>query len=370
MNITVNRKEFINALSIGGVMAGKAKSMPILGLTKITVGHLLLRVQSFDLECSICKECNVISADDVGEFCISGSDLIKALKSLNGEDVSLHIDATTLSISHASGKMEMPITESDAFPNISQGNAGDSNSFVLSSDWLKEWIGVGRNFVSTDEFRIVMNGLYMHITSSSIEVCATDAHKLYTDKIDGLNFADYVDIEAVLSSRAFAPLMSILNDNSEVTMCIDNKNFEFITHDTVLTCRKVEGNYPNFKAIIPNHPTAVMVNKDALMSAVNRVSLFANKETSLVKINVLENTIILEGQDIDFRSASTDKVDCNMLRGNTLSIGAKGNFLNICLASVFADDVVMEFENANRPIVFQDGLRPLKRLVLMPMLVQ
>jgi DNA polymerase-3 subunit beta len=369
MTIKVDRKEFIDALTIGSAMDGKAKTMPILNLTKITTSQIAMTITSFDLECSITKRCDVISCDTIGEFCVCANDLIKAIKALKNDEITLVVDNNLLTILHASGTMSMPVQNATTFPAISQGEDFDEHVYVLSSGCLKEWVMISRNFVADDDFRPIMNGMYIHVTPSNVEVCATDAHKLYTDSID-VDYVSGVDIEAVLPSRAFSPLLTILNGVDEVTMNVDDKNFIFTTNDTTLTCRKVEGNYPNFKAIIPNHPTAVELNKTEFIQALSRVALFVDANTSLVKLNVSSNKIDMEGSDIDFAKMSKDSVNASMTRGESLSIGAKANFLTICASNVFSDNIIVEFGAFNQPMLLKDSMRPNKTILLMPMMIQ
>lgn len=369
MIIKVNRKEFINALTIGSAMEGRAKTMPILNFTKITTSHLAMTITSFDLECSITKRCDVVSCDTIDSFCVCATDLLKAIKALRNDEITLVVENNLLNISHASGTMSMPVQDATIFPSISQDAGTDYQNCVLPSEQLKEWIGVGRYFAADDDLRPIMNGMYMRVTPSSVVVCATDAHKLYTDSID-VDYAHDVDVEAILPSRAFTPLLTILNSVDEVTMSVDTKNFVFTTGDTVLTCRKIEGNYPNFRAIIPTHSTMMEVVKDEFMQSLSRVSLFADSTTSLVKLNVCAQKIDMEGSDIDFSKKSNDSVGAIMWRGETLSIGAKADFLAICASNIVSNNIVIEFGASNKPILLKDSMRPNKTILLMPMMIQ
>ena len=368
MNITVNRKEFLNALSIGGAMAGKNNTLPILNTAKIELIDELIIISSLDLECAITSRMLAISNDEDGAFCVSAGDLTKAIKSLNSENITMNVKGGMISIKHSSGVMEMPTLDASAFPSLSNGHEDDKNIVSFPSGFLKEWLLVSRNFVSTDEFRIVMNGLYMNITPSSIEVCATDAHKLYTDKRD-ITLNERVNTEAVLSTRAFAPLLNILDTTDTIHMLVDDKNFTFSTPNTELKCRKVEGNYPNFRAVIPSHTKQVTIDKNEFLSAVNRVALFSDKGTSLVKLNIFPDSIVLDGKDIDFNMASMEKVSATADNGHTTSIGAKSAFLALCIRSISSDNITMLYGNECQPMLFTDDLCPNKKLVLMPMLI-
>lgn len=362
MQTTILKKDFINALTIGGAMAGKNKTLPILESAKVEVSADTLSVHSFNGESWVTKQTKVESADTTFAFCINPNDLTKVLKSLVEEVVTFAIEGNLLRISHIKGTIEMPIVQSDAFPQAQEVSEG--TSLTLNTDKVKEWLSIATNFVANDELRPVMNGIYLYGKDGRMGVCATDAHKLFTDSIESV----CEEFGVIIPSSAFRPLKDMLGTNG-VSVVIGTKNISFTTSDSALHCRLVEGNYPNFKAVIPqNNGVAVKVSKSELLDSVNRASLMANKTTSLLKLSVGDSVMGIEAHDMDFSTKASENVKVEKT-GEDVTIGVKSEFFATCLGIVGAEDVVLRLGDERRPVLFEDSLCKDRVMLVMPMMI-
>lgn len=370
MRIKVETKQLINVLGTASVVTCKNKtSVPILDCAKFEVTDKRLRVTSYDTECSIAISTNIVESSNNGEFCVRANELCKALKTLNDSVVTLNVENDELTIEHNSGQMSMPAYDAKAYPTIDYGDATSATSVKIPSALLKEWVSTARFFASEDELRPSMMGLYISINNGNVEVCATDAHKLYTDKTQ-IDVPATLNVEAILSTRAFSPILAVVDSCVNVLATINNKNFIFhIGDDIIVTCRKVEGNYPNFRAIIPTHTNSVRTNKDEFLKAISRVAMFADKTTALVKMTMMRDIVKLEALDVDFAKKATDSVASILTGEDNKTIGARGDFLSICLSNVLSENVTMEFGDFNRAFIFKDDATPNKTILLMPMMI-
>lgn len=363
MQTTINKKDFINALTIGGAMAGKNKTLPILEYAKVEVTTDTLAIHSFNGESWVTKQTKVASADTSFAFCINASELGKALKSLAEEVVSFSIEGTTLTINHFKGTMEMPIAPAEQFPQAQEVSEG--TSLTLNAEKLKEWLSIVPNFVADDDLRPVMCGMYLFADNGKLGVCATDAHKLFTDSIA---FDCDSEFGVIVPSSAFRPLKDMLGAN-EIGVVIGTKNISFTTSDSALHCRLVEGAYPNFNAVIPrNNSVLVKASKSELLDSVSRASLMANATTSLLKLSVSSSSMDIEGSDIDFSKKAKDSVSIEKT-GADVTIGVKAGFFATCLGAVDSEDVVLKMENSQRAIVFEDAMNTNKVVLVMPMMI-
>lgn len=363
MQTTINKKDFINALTIGGAMAGKNKTLPILKSAKVEVTSDTLSVHSFNGESWVTKQTKVESADTSFAFCIKPNDLVKALKSLAEEVVTFVVEGNLLRIEHFKGTMEMPILPSERFPSAQTTEEGVNIS--LNVDKVKEWLSVATNFVANDELRPVMTGMYIYGKDGRMGVCATDAYKLFTDSIE----SDCEEFGVILPSSGFKPLLNIIANVSEVSAVIGTKNISFTTSDSALHCRLVEGAYPNFNAVIPsNNSVSVKASKSELLDSVSRASLMVNATTSLLKLSVSDSTMDIEGSDIDFSKKAKDSVSVEKT-GADVTIGVKTGFFATCLGAVDSEDVILKMENSQRAIVFEDAMNTNKVVLLMPMMI-
>lgn len=362
MKISIERKKFLDALTIGGAMAGKNKTLPILEFAKVEISANTIAVHSFNGESWVTKQTKVESADTSFAFCINPNDLAKVLKSLVEEVVTFAIEGNLLRISHIKGTIEMPIVQSDAFPQAQEVSEG--TSLTLNADKVKEWLSIATNFVANDELRPVMNGIYLYGKDGRMGVCATDAHKLFTDSIE----SDCEEFGVIIPSSAFRPLKDMLGTNG-VSVVIGTKNISFTTSDSALHCRLIEGNYPNFKAVIPqNNGVAVKVSKSELLDSVNRASLMANKTTSLLKLSVGDSVMGIEAHDMDFSTKASENVKVEKT-GADVTIGVKSDFFATCLGIVGAEDVVLRLGDERRPVLFEDSLCKDRVMLVMPMMI-
>ena len=363
MQTTILKKDFINALTIGGAMAGKNKTLLILESAKVEVTTDTLSVHSFNGESWVTKQTKVESADTTFAFCINPNDLVKALKSLTEEVVTFVVEGNLLRIEHFKGTMEMPILPSEHFPSAQTTEEGVNIS--LNAEKLKEWLSIVPNFVADDELRPVMTGMYLYAKGGTLGVCATDAHKLFTDSIA---FECDSEFGVIVPSSAFRPLKDMLGAN-EIGVVIGTKNISFTTSDSALHCRLVEGAYPNFNAVIPrNNSVSVKVSKSELLDSVSRASLMANATTSLLKLSVSDSAMDIEGSDIDLSKKAKDSVSVEKT-GADVTIGVKAGFFATCLGAVDSEDVVLKMENSQRAIVFEDALNTNKVVLVMPMMI-
>lgn len=362
MQTTILKKDFINALTIGGAMAGKNKTLPILEFAKVEVSADTLAVHSFNGESWVTKRVNIAESNGEYAFCANPSELIKALKSLSEEVVTFAIEGTTLVINHIKGVIEMPILPAEQFPMAQVTK--DGIALTLNADTLRIWLGIVGDFTANDDLRPVMCGMYLYARDGRLGVCATDAYKMFTDSVEG----DYDEFGVIVPSSAFRPLKYML-DTQELGVVIGAKNISFTTSDSELHCRLVEGNYPNFNAVIPrSNSVLVKASKSELLDSVQRASLMANKTTSLLKLSVSDSTMEIEGSDIDFSKKAKESVKVDKT-GNDVVIGVKAEFFATCLGALDSEDVVLKMENSQRPIVFEDAFCEDKVVLVMPMMI-
>lgn len=363
MQTTINKKDFINALTIGGAMAGKNKTLPILEFAKIDVEADHLAVHSFNGETWVSKSTKIEETSATGSFCVNPSELIKALKTLAEEVVTFQPSGSILVIDHYKGTMEMPLVEARAFPVAQVTEDGVRVNIIV--DKMKEWLSIASDFVAQDELRPVMNGLYLYAKDGILGACATDAHKLWHDTVE----CPCENFGVILPASGFKSLLSMLDGASDVVATIGSKNISFTTINSALHCRLIEGNYPNFKAVIPtNSAIEVKVHKGELVDSVGRVGLFANKTTSLLKLGVTGSSMNIEGNDINFSRKASENIAVES-SGGDIAIGVKGDFFSICLAHIASDEIVLKMSTPDKPIVFEDSAELGKVILVMPMLI-
>ncbi|MDE6510756.1 MAG: DNA polymerase III subunit beta, partial [Muribaculaceae bacterium] len=132
----------------------------------------------------------------------------------------------------------------------------------------------------------------------------------------------------------------------------DDKSAIFSFGDFRLGCRFVKGNYPNYNRVIPqDNPNELTVDRQVLLAAMRRVSLFASKASSLVKMTMVDNVITLQAQDLDYSTKADERIGCSY-EGSPLSIGFNSAYMLEVLNNLPGDQVIVKLSDPGRPGLF------------------
>lgn len=214
-------------------------------------------------------------------------------------------------------------------------------------------VGINKTIFATadDELRPVMNGVYINLEPQSVTFVATDAHKL-------VKYASETAAEAtasfILPKKPANLLRGLLpKEDGEITVEFDDKNVLFRLKNQVLICRLIEGNYPNYNAVIPaNNPNKVFVDRLELLNAIRRVAVCSNQSTNLIKLDISKGTINLTAQDLDFSVSAQESLPCDY-EGEDIVIGFKSTFLIEILSNIETTTVLVELADSTRAGVFK-----------------
>lgn len=362
MKFTINRKQFIDGFSVGSSMAGKAKVLPVLDNAKVVIKGSSAIVTSNSTQNCITKKVCLLGSDEDIEFLVNPNDLLKALKSLRDNELTIDVSSTTLRIEHNRGRMELPILDAMEFPVMEKIES--ANVYTIDSERMYLWLNKARDFASTDELRPIMCGMLLYARDGQIGACATDTRILFADSYD----AETTDnVECIIPSTSFGALQMMLNGTSEVQMMMNDKNISFKTSDARLICQLQIGRFPDFNRVIPTGNTiSVRLGKDDILDAINRVGLFADKSHSLVKMDIQGMMCRLSGSDMTFGKSATDECMCEH-DGDDIRIGVSAEFLVKCINNLSDGDVVMTFSEPSRPILFKDSANERMKMLMMPM---
>ena len=365
MKIVLDKKEFVKALQVGGSFAGKNKFLPILDCVKIKVGVDKLTVVSTDSENAISKRLNGITSDEEGTFCMNINDLVSYIKLINSDEIEINVNGNTAEVKHTKGSFTFPVENDDEFPSIKP----DDNCVEVSINaaLLNNWIADGKSFVSSDELRPVMNGLYIYCKENELGCCATDGHALFTDnvEVDGMP-----DFSFVLNKNAFKPVCDAIQSIEEVKVKVGTRNVMFVADGVSVIARQQEGRFPSFKSIISNDNNIIVrADKKQMIDSVLRCTVSENKASNLIKLSFIKNTLNIESEDVDYNKKSIEEIDCE-INAEMKCIGFKSTLLIRILNAISTPNVVINMKDPTRAAIFkEDDTESNKIYLLIPMML-
>ena len=367
MKITLDKKEFVKALQVGGSFAGKSKVMPILDCVKIKVGLDKLTIVSTDSENAISKKMEVLESDGNVTFCVNYKDFSSYVKLVSGDVVSLVVNEKEIEVKHEKGNVTLPLTDAEEFPAFKQ----DDNfiDFAIDSYVLNNWIVDAANFISDDMLRPQLNGVYIYRRDMEVGCCGTDGHKLFYNhfKDESTDFFEFI-----INKNSLSSVCNICKSTSSVRMKIGFKNTTFIGENITLLMRNVEGRYPSHKSVIRNdNNISVVVCCNEMKEAIYRCNVSDGKNNSLVKLEIKDDELVLSSQDIDYGVKAIERL--GVKSDGEITIGFKSDYLLDILNTINTEKCLIKLKDESKAGIFYEyddnEISSNKLSLLMPVIV-
>ncbi len=347
-------------------------ALPILDCFLLSLKGNELTLTAADTETRLETKVEVSNAEGEGSLAINSKNLLDPLRELPDQPLTFEVNDETLEvfIYYHNGKYNFVGLKGDEYPQPKSLKDGVI-SINMPAGILFD--GINRTVFATadDELRPVMNGIYFDITADNITFVASDGHKLVRviqNDVKGDGRSSFI-----LPKKPANLLRSLLpKESGDVEIKFDENNAYITMSNFMMICRFVEGRYPNYNSVIPqNNPNTVELDRLAFLNALKRVSVFSNPASSLVKLQLSENKILVSAQDIDFLTSAEETIPCNYA-GNVMNIGFKGVFLIDILNNIPSSDVRIELSDPSRagiivPLENEEGQDMLT--LLMPMML-
>jgi len=319
--------------------------LPILEDFLFEVDKNRLTVVATDLE-TVMKVQLDVEARETGRVCIPAKILIDSLKNISDQPLTFNIDKSFgVEMTSDNGKYKVMGENPDNFPK--EPVADDTSSFTMSSTALVTAINKSLFAVSTDDLRPAMTGVFFEMTKDSLQFVATDAHRLVRYKRTDVKCPKNDSL--IVPKKPLNLLKSALPDNEDELTISYNSNHLFIQHGTTqMSCRLIDARFPDYKVVIPvDNPYKLTVNKSDFQGALRRVSIFSNKSTNQVVLNISGSELQLAAQDIDFSFEGNERMKCQYT-GEDLQIAFNAKFLIEMLNAAETEEVVIELSTPTK----------------------
>lgn len=348
MNFIVSSAALFSHLQAVSRVINSKNALPILDCFLFELQDGTLSITASDSETTMVTSVEVNESDADGCFAVTAKTLLDALKEIPEQPLSFCINMNTMEITvqYQNGKYSLVGQNADEFPQVTMLS---ESAVRVELDAQILLGGINRAVFATadDELRPVMNGIYFDITTDDITMVASDGHKLVrcrTLAAHGNERAAFI-----LPKKPASLIKNLLpREEGNVTIEFDERNAVFTLEKFRMVCRLIEGRYPNYNSVIPqNNPYKIIIDRLMLIGALRRVSIFSSQASSLIKLRMQENLLVVSAQDIDFSTSAEETLVCQY-GGAPMSIGFKSTFLVDILNNISAEEVVIELADPSR----------------------
>ncbi|MBS1573703.1 MAG: DNA polymerase III subunit beta [Bacteroidetes bacterium] len=319
--------------------------LPILEDFLFEVEKNKLTVVATDLE-TVMRIQLAIEAKDSGKVCIPSKILLDSLKNIPDQPLTFNIDKSfSIEITSDNGKYKIMGENPDNFPK--EPASDETTSFTMTASALVTAINKTLFATSTDDLRPAMTGVFFELDKKGVQFVATDAHRLVkykrTDAKAAKNDSFIVPRKPLNLLKAAIP-----GNEDEITLSY-NSNHLFVKHGTTqMSCRLIDARFPDYKVVIPvDNPYKLTVNKSDFQGALRRVSIFSNKSTNQVALNISGSELQLTGQDVDFSFEGNERMKCQY-DGEDITIAFNAKFLIEMLNAADSDEIKIELSTPTK----------------------
>ncbi len=332
--------------SISGVLSTN-NTLPILDNFLFELSDKQIMISASDLETTMSARIHVDMSEGEGAVAIPAKILLDTLKTFSDIPVTFDIDAGHFGVTLVAGegKYRLAGQNGEEYPQALP--VEDASSIDLESQVLFRAIGKTLFAASHDDLRPVMAGVCCELSPEGTTFVATDAHKLV--RYRRLDLKTDKSASLILPKKPLNQLKHILSHDEEVVRIeYSETNARFSFRNITLTCRLIDGRYPNYSAVIPaKNPNVLTVDRQLFLNAIRRVSIFSNQTTYQVKFKLAGSELILTAEDLDYSNEARERLECHY-EGSDLEIGFNSKFLVEMLNNLETEQVVLSMSESNR----------------------
>jgi DNA polymerase-3 subunit beta len=251
----------------------------------------------------------------------------------------------------------------DDFPPVIP--AAPSSWIPLEARALREMLQQTSFAISHDENRYALNGVLFSVQGREVRLVATDGHRLAIS-VRALGGEGADPVTGIVPRKAVTELLRVLGNSEDIRVALTDNQFVLQMPTFVLTARLIEGQFPNYEAVMPKgHPGRFLVPRAALQGALRRVAVIAEERNKPVKLTVTPAALKLSASSQELGEAEeTIDVDYS---GQEVTMGFNSRYLLDALTPVEKDPVAFEFKDALSPGIVKSAEGEGYCCVIMPM---
>jgi DNA polymerase-3 subunit beta len=347
LKLTTNREELVSKLSIvSRAVSTRAATQALSGvLLSANEGNLTLTATDLDLGLRTDLEAEI---ENEGSVLLPGRLLAEVARSL--ADTKVEIEAREaqqdVEIRSGSSSFHLRVLPAADFPQLPE--AGDQAGLKIPAPALQASIDLVARAASRDDMRPVLTGVFVTAAGKEMTMVATDSYRLAVKRTE-LETELGGEIEANIPARALRELSRILSAEGaeEAGIWLLANQAVFVAGSITLTTRLIEGQFPNFRQLLPeSYEHDVRLPRSDFLDVARRVSQLAQRNAPLrLSLRQGELTVAAETPDVGDATETMPAA----FDGEELEIGFNPEFLKEGIESVAGDEVLLRLISPLRP---------------------
>ncbi|MFC1467175.1 DNA polymerase III subunit beta [Verrucomicrobiota bacterium] len=345
MKLLVEKAVILEALQKVQSIVGQRTTLPILSNVLIQAEGDTLSLMTTDLEVSV-KTSVEADITEAGATTLPARRLFSICREMPNPQIEIDVDVNNVaSISSGAAFFKLVGLPEEDFPPLPVFDS--TAAYTLDQSVFKEMLQKTSYAASTDESRYILNGSLLSFKEGHLTIVSTDGRRLALIEQE-VNFPVAAESNFVIPTKTVNELIKTLGEENELKISSTETQVSFEFSNILIISKLIEGTYPNFRQVIPAHSEQrVAIDRDVLLTALKRVSLLSDAQTSSVKLSFGENQLELVTNTPEVGEAR-----------ETLPIKYDGPEITIAFNPVFVMDPLKHLESDEVYFELTDELSP------------
>lgn len=360
MKFKINQDHFSNGLQQVLNVVATRSTMPILSnvLIEAEEGHISLTTTNLDLgiRCRIKAE-----VSDTGSITLPVRKLATIVRELPVNEVFVETSENNQAKITSGGSLfKIMGISSEEFPPLPTFE--NRKVFELSQEELVGMLKSVSYAQSTDENRYILNGVYFNFADDKLTMVATDGRRLGLTALE-LDVSDDNAGSLILPAKTVGELERLVGKGEKVNVAFNDRQAAFeiaideagdsgLVDHLYLVSKIVEGNYPNYRQVIPKETEhRVKIERELMLECVHRAALVTSDKSNSVKLKVSKNLLEISGQSTEYGESHESMAIA--YDGPEVQVAFNPQFLMEPLKALTKDEVFFEFKDELSPGLFK-----------------
>jgi DNA polymerase-3 subunit beta len=314
-------------------------------MLRAAAGKLHLAATDMEISLRVSLE---VQVEEEGAVVVPGRLLADIVRLLPPGDVTLEYQPAegVLHLTSGSASYRLNTYGPEDFPRLPE--VDPESVFTVERAAFLDTVGrVGRS-ASRDESRPVLTGVLVRFEGGKVVMAATDSYRLSVKETE-LQQGPAQELEAIVPARALAELTRIgqASESATLDVGVQENQIVFGVDGVLLTARRIDGQFPNYRQLLPEQFEAeIQLPRGELLDVVRRTGLLAQRKSPLrLRFEEGELTVSAQTQDVGEAHESLPV----SYSGEPLEIGFNAEFLRDGLESVADETVRIKLISPLRP---------------------
>lgn len=354
MKLSINKEQLINGLQAVQNVVGSRTTLPILSNVLLDASEGRLSLTATDLDVTIACAVNA-EVGKSGAATLPVKKIYGLVRELPPGEIELEVDERNLCVIRAGGCLyKLNGLAAEEFPPITKFD--QRKKIVLPQERVRTMLKRTCFAVSTDESRYVLNGIFFSLRDHKFTMVATDGRRLALAE-EEVDIPQECQAEFIVPTKAINELTRLMQPTGQVEIAFTENHVSVNLSDesgfTIhLISKLVEGNYPNFRQVIPNAAgERVALVREEFLQALRRAEIMTSEKSNSVKLAFTKNSLAITANTPEVGEAR-ENLAINY-KGSDIAIAFNPIYLMDPLKALEADEVYLELNDELSPGVLK-----------------